>query len=314
MNDFLYSINAVVPLFVFVIIGYYIKKAGKLDAAFVDIFSKFAFTFAIPIALFNTAYRSNISENLNPKLALYNTLGILIVVIISWIIVPRLTTSVRAGSIVQGIYRANLAIFGLPLATNMFGAEHLAPTAIMIAISVPVYNSISVVQLSLMGEHGKERPSVLSVLISVCQNPLLIATLLGVVFSYFSITVPQVLATPLDNFAACATPIALIALGGQFSFNNAKFNFKASAIVTLVRLVLVPLFLMPIFILAGFRGGELGALLINFCTPIATSTFVMAAHFGCDAHLAGELVLFTTFFSAFTIFGWVFSLKYLGFI
>ncbi len=314
MEDLLYSINAVVPLFILVALGYYIRQKDILSLEFVDIFSKFAFNIGIPLSLFNTAFNSNIHENVSIKFVIYNSLAIIMIVAIAWIVVPRFTTLPRAGSIIQGVYRANLAIFGLPLATNMFGSEHIAPTAIMIAISVPIYNSISVIQLSLMGKNSKKRPSVFEICISVIKNPLFFATVMGILFSYFSVPIPQMLATPINNLAACAAPIALIALGGQFSFSSAKNNFKISIITTIIRLLVVPAVLMPIFIVAGFRDGELGALLINFATPIATSTFVMALHFGCDENIAGELVLFSIFFSMFTIFGWIFLLRALGFI
>ncbi len=314
METLLYSMNAVAPLFVLVIIGYYIKQKNILNATFVDVFGNFAFNFAIPISLFNITSRSHISENFNLKLATFNTLGIVAIIVVAWIIVPRFTTRPRAGSIIQGLYRSNLAVFSLPLATNMFGAENIAPTAIMIAISIPIFNSVSIVLLSLMGKSDKERMSALQVVLSVAKNPIFFATLVGILFSYFDLALPDLLQVSVSSLAACATPIALIALGGQFSFASAKSNLRASAVNTLIRLIIVPGVLLPIFILAGFRDAELGALFINFSAPIATSTFVMALNFGCDENLAGELVLFTTFFSAFTIFGWIFALKYFAYI
>ena len=66
--------------------------------------------------------------------------------------------------------------------------------------------------------------------------------------------------------------------------------------------------------LLGMRGVELASLLIIFGAPTAVNSAVMAQQMGSDADLATEAVVFTTAFSALTVFLFVFVLKSLALI
>lgn len=310
MSNFLFTVNAVVPLFVLVGLGYWMRQKQFLDEKFVTIFNRFAFQLAIPCSLFKTAYKSDIKSNFNPDLILINLVLIATILVTLLIIVPRAVKKPqRAAVVIQGIYRTNIVLFGLSLSNNLFGAEGSASMAIVIATSVPLYNIIAVVLLSIMGNGSSEGLDIKCVCKSIVTNNLIIATVLGLLFSYFDVVLPPLISVPVTDLAACATPLAMISLGGQFSFKSACANLKLNIITTVMRLVVVPAIVMPIVILLGFRGSDLGALFINFAAPTATSSFIMAKNMGCDGDLAGEVVVFTTLFAAFTVFLGVFILK-----
>ena len=76
--------------------------------------------------------------------------------------------------------------------------------------------------------------------------------------------------------------------------------------------MLLPLAALGIGWMLGFRQYDLGAILIDFAMPAAATVAIMADSEGGDAALAGEIVVFSTAFSCFTLFAWVFFMKSAG--
>ena len=118
----------------------------------------------------------------------------------------------------------------------------------------------------------------------------------------------------MEDLGKIATPFALLLLGGQFDWKRLRGNLRLASLATVLRLVLVPAVFVAMGVWLGFRGEELGAILIVFCAPTAISSYVMAQNMGSDDVLAGQLVLTTTLFSSVTIFLWVTVLRALQLI
>ncbi len=309
MENFIFTVNSVIPLFLLVAVGYWARAFKIIPGNFPEILNAFVFKLAIPLSLFRTAYNTDLVSNFDLKLVGTGVMAVFAIVGALWLIVPRFTTRPKAGSIIQACYRTNIVLFGLALCTNLFGEENIAPMAVLIAVIVPLFNIIAVIVLTIMGDNSSEVPSVKELTISICRNPLIYMTVLGIIFSVVGIKLPHVIYAPVNDLASCANPVAMISLGAQFSFGSALKNVKINTIVVITRLFLIPALVLPVFIALGFRGPELGALFVGFSSPTATSSFVMAKNLGCDADIAGEGVIFTTFFSAVSIFMWVFVLK-----
>jgi len=202
---------------------------------------------------------------------------------------------------------------GLPLAINLFGADHVASISMLLPFVIMEFNFLAVVILTLFQEpeQGGKRQKlrVGRVLLDVAKNPLIIASFIGMLFSVFQIPLPLFLSRAVGDLGQIATPFALLLLGGQFDWKRLKGNLRLAGLATALRLVLVPAAFVAMGVWLGFRGEELGAILIVFCAPTAISSYVMAQNMGSDDELAGQLVLTTTLFSSVTIFLWVTVLR-----
>ena len=86
-----------------------------------------------------------------------------------------------------------------------------------------------------------------------------------------------------------------------------------SAVTYHGKLVAYPLLFIALAILMGFRDAHLAVLLTVFGSPIAVSSFTMAQQMGGDDKLAGQLVVFSSLLSVFTMFLFIFGLKELAF-
>lgn len=163
-------------------------------------------------------------------------------------------------------------------------------------------------------EGGRQKLHIGRAALDVVKNPLIIASFLGMLFSIFQIPLPLFLSRAVGDIGQIATPFALLLLGGQFDWKRLKGNLSLASVATALRLVVVPAIFVALGVWLGFRGEELGAILIVFCAPTAISSYVMAQNMGSDDVLAGQLVLTTTLFSSVTIFLWVMVLRALQLI
>ena len=104
-----------------------------------------------------------------------------------------------------------------------------------------------------------------------------------------------------------ASTVALLALGGNFTF-SAVSRLKYKIIVgVLVRTILCPLICLSAAYMLGFGSLEFPALFALYGTPLAVSTVPKSSEMGNDGELTGQLVVCTTLVSAFTLFGIIFA-------
>lgn len=318
MALFLYSFNTVAPLILVVAVGFLLKKLGMVDDAFISKANQVCFQVAFPLQLFSNIYDADFSADFRPKLVLFTVLGVLATALLLCLIVPRfLRERPTCGAFIQGVFRGNFLLLGLPLAVNLFGEEHVASISMLLPFVIMEFNFLAVVILTLFrkSEEGeRQRLRIGRVALDVVKNPLIIASFIGMVFSIFQVPLPLFLSRAVGNIGQIATPFALLLLGGQFDWKRLKGNLRLAGIATVLRLVAVPAAFVALGAWFGFRGEELGAILIVFCAPTAISSYVMAQNMGSDDMLAGQLVLTTTLFSSVTIFLWVTVLRALQLI
>ena len=221
----------------------------------------------------------------------------------------------------QNVFRSNFAIIGLPLAQRLYGAEAATGAAVLSLFTIPLFNVLAVIALSVYGQAHK-KGAWKRILLDVVKNPLIIGVLLGVAALLlrkagvgFHLTDLPFLYDTLSMVARLASPFALIILGASFRFSSVKSLWKSIAAGELLRLIAAPLLGigLALLLLPGvFDGADYATLVALFGTPVAVSSAIMANKMGGDGELAGQLVVWTTLFSGFTLFGFIVLLRSLG--
>jgi predicted permease len=228
----------------------------------------------------------------------------------------------KRGALLQSVFRANYALVGIPLATSLFGDKGGIMATVLSAFIIPVFNTLAVVGLCLFSSDKK--PSIKRVLIGVVKNPLIQSIAAGFValgiralFVRFGISFRLTDLEPvyktLSNLSSVATPLALLVLGAQFEL-SAIPELKAYITFGVVaRNFAVPLVGIGVAYLLGcFEGAHFATFVAVFCTPVAVSSVPMAQEMDADVSLAGQLVIWSTVFSAISIFLASYALKVLG--
>jgi len=227
-------------------------------------------------------------------------------------LIPRLEKeNPRRGVLIQAMFRSNFALFGLPMAESLCGAERMGPTSLLIGVCVPLVNILAVITLETF-RGGK--PSAKKMLIGIAKNPLIVSSVLGVGFNLLNIPLPSAVHKTVTDLGKVATPLSLVALGASFTFASAAKYRKHLVLGVGGKLVACPLIMVTLGALLGLRAEMLVPVLIFFGAPTAVSSFPMAQQMDGDGELAASLVVFTSALSILTIFVWVFVLKSISLI
>ena len=275
----------------------------------------------MPCLLFKNIYAPGAAlGEFDPWLLVLPVVGTLAAALLAWVLVPWVVRErAQAGVVVQGTFRSNFVLFGLPLVVNVFGPEAATPTSIVMAVVVPLFNVLSVIALTTLGQQDgpqatQSRSAALKGMMwSILKNPFIIAVVIAVLFSMIRLPLPGVVTRVISDLGQIATPLMLVVLGGQFKFQKVTANRKPLVFTTLSKLVVVPGVMIAAAVLAGYRGAQLAPVFGVFATPTAIASLVMANSMGGDGDLAGQIILVTTLFSVVTIVGFVFALRTLGF-
>lgn len=312
MDNFITTVNAVLPLFLIMALGYGIRRTPLMDEHTHQKMNKLIFQLFLPILLFKNISTSSLDALSGSWVFVFGFVSEVALFLILFAVVPLIEKeNRRRGVLIQALGRSNYALFGLPLVGLLYPGEDIAVASMLVAISIPVFNVMSVVALETW-RGGKL--NVLKILRGIVTNPLIIGCALGFVWLVTGIQLPQFLQTAIDDTSSIATPLSLFVLGGAFEFSRVRCNMRPLLIGTIGRLIVVPVVGITATVLMGFRGMELYAMCVAFMAPCAVSSYPMAQQMGGDGELAGQLVVFTTAFSMFTVFGFTFALKSLGFI
>lgn len=312
MENFKIAINAVLPLFFTMAVGYFLRQIHFVDEPLLKKLNKLVFNVFLPLLLFINIYQSDLETSFRLKTILTAVCSVLALFVVLCAVVPLIEKDGRwRGVIVQGIFRSNYILFGAPLVFGVFGDQGMGTVSVISAFVVPLYNMLSVAALETFSQG---QVNVKKILKGIVKNPLIIASALGILCLVAGVPLPQAVEKTVSDLGKVATPLGLVSLGGFFKFSDTKRFIKQLVIIVTGRLILCPAAFLPIFIKMGFRDVELMALATMMGAPIAVSSFIMAQQQGADADLAGQSVAFTTLFSVFTMFLIIFGLKQMRFI
>ena len=311
MNDFIFSINAVLPLFILTALGWFLTKIKVWDENFLKTGNSISFNILIPAMLFYNIYISDFGAVFNANLLAFTMCMVVAVCAISLIFVPLVIKERPSrGVIIQALFRGNFALLGVPLCQSLAGDEGGQVASVFIAFIIPAFNILATVILSVYSDN--EREPAMIILKKVIKNPLIIACILGMIFNFLKIPLPQIILKPVKDLKSIATPFALLVLGGDFKFKSFIGNLKRVLCTGLCRLIVVPTVAVALAALLGFRGLHIALVISTFATPVAVSSTAMTYKMNGDYDLACQLVVFTTVLSAFTITLFAFISRTIG--
>ncbi len=324
MDSFIFALSAVAPIVLAVIVGYFFKKIGMMDADFAKKANKLVFRAFMPVMLFVNIYKMSLSD-VDLGFIGYCLIALFIVFALS---IPACMMIAgkkdRVGVLVQAIFRSGYSLIGIPLAGSLYGDEGMMAATILSAALIPCFNVLAVISLSALGNDSGEKISPKKIILDIIKNPLIIGIFaalvcvavrtfvlepMGITFKLSNITP---LFQVLQYLANLAIPLALLVLGAQFEFSAVAALKKEIIFGTLTRTVIVPALVIGVaflFFRERFNAAQFATLVAAFATPVAVPSVPMVQEMGGDVTLAGQLVVWSTLVSALTVFLVTFLLR-----
>ena len=315
MDSFIYSINATVPIFLVMIIGRFIKQIGLIDDHFANVANRYVFKVALPALLFRDLSKSDFKGKFDPQFVLYCSIVTILMFSLVWIATEILMKDdTQKGAFVQGSCRSSAAILGMAFVQNMYSDTGMAP--LMIIGSVPLYNVMAVITLSLFAPGGGklDTAKLIRTLKGIATNPIILGILTGMVWSLLHLPMPTILNTAVDNLGKTATPLGLMAMGGALKFGKAFARPKPLIACSFLKLVGYEAGFLPLAVLLGFSHDMLVAIIIMLGSATTVSCYIMAKNMDYDSDFTSGVVMTTTLLSSFTMTIWLYICKSLGLI
>ncbi len=293
-------------MFLLLATGKLSRKTNLLTSESTDRLNALVFKIFLPVSIFKNVYNSSVSDVFDKKLIAFGIISVTLCFLLLILLTSGCKNRKSRGVLIQGIYRSNFLIFGLPVAESFYPDGSLSGKAsVLIAIIVPLFNGLAVIALEMFKEN---KQSGMKTFLNILKNPLIIGSALGFVALFLKeagFLLPDAVYKTVSDLSAAATPLALIALGASLDFSKIKGESKYLIWGLLGKLVLSPAVFIGAAALLGFRDRELAIILSMFASPASVSSYTMAQQMGADDDLAAELVVIGTAVSLITVFLWV---------
>lgn len=318
MDSFIYSLNATLPLFLLIALGYFLQYTGYMKREFASMCDKFVFNVTLPVTLFMNMSAVDLrTGGLNISFTLYCFIATLMSILGIWLYAKKFLKNNKdlVGEFTQAGYRSSVAILSSAIIENVYGTSALVP--FMVIGSVPLYNFFAVLILLLEGPMSQgldKRERIFRAFIKILTNPVLDGLVLGGIVSWYKINLPVAVLNSFRQISRITNPLSLIAIGIGFQGMKALQQAKITALASFIKLLVLPLIFVPCAYFLGFRGEELLSILVMFGGPSTFGCYIMARNMGHEGVLTSSVVVLTTLISPVTLTLEIFALKVWGLI
>lgn len=316
LENFIYSINVTIPIFLVMVLGYFLRRRGMLNENFVNVANKFNFDVTLPFMVFRDIATVDIRSVFDLKYVLFCAIASSVCFWVVWGLAKLfMKDKSLIGAFVQASFRSSAAVMGLAFISNLYGPSAMGP--LMIIGAVPLYNIYSVLVLTFEAEDdgtGRDTGKLKEACVNILKNPIIISIVLGLIVSLCKLDFPVLVDNTIDNVAKMATPLALITLGAGFEGREALAKMKPTLWAAFIKLIGQAAIFIPIAIALGFTGEKLIAIMVMLAAPATPSCYIMAKNMKNDGVLTASIIVTTTLLAAFTLTGWIFILRSMGYI
>ena len=318
MENLMFSLNATVPVFLTMVLGFVLHKWRAIDDSFASKLNQFVFKIALPVLMFDQLATTDFVSVWDTKFVLFCFAVTLLSIGLAYVLSLLIKNKPARGEFVQAAYRSSAAILGIAYTQNIYGDAGMTP--LMIIASVPLYNAMAVVVLALTApaeaetQQGARGALAWRTVKEIVTNPILLGLVAGLAWSLLKIPVPSVLGKTLDNVGGLATPLGLIAMGASIDPKKVSGKLRPSICAAVVKLVGLCSIFLPIAVALGFREAKLIAIMVMLGSPTTVSSFVMARNMGHEGTLTSNTVVIATVVGAFTLTFWLWLLRSFGLV
>ncbi len=293
-------LDAILPVFGIILLGFILKRKNVIDAAFARKANLIVFNIGIPAMLFSQIARASFSENFNLG-AIVCSLGSLCIVFLLSMLAVR-AFSVRAnrrGTFLQNSIHGNIAYMAYPIAYYAMGESSFTRMVILSSFLIAGQNLLAVWALtSCSPEVRISGRKWWLVARNVVQNPIVLTVGVSIVFAALGLKIPGPLSKGLDILSGMALPTALLLIGASLSFGALKSMVADIVAIGTFKLLALPLVGYSLMLVSKVPGPLILPGVILLASPSASISYVMATELGGDPELAAASVSVITLASA----------------
>ena len=295
-------LSIVLPVFLVIFLGGILTRFRFLHGELIGELNRLTYFVGLPAYLFTSiaeaSYGGGRAMTLFGVMCAVTFLTLLVGIIVARV---RRISSESVGSFLHAAIRGNLAYIGLPVVSlaiaahaSTAAAPGLRQTALLAMAPLVVVTNTLGVLLLLIG-HQKPGPEIVrKITWQIVTNPLLLASLAGVLFATCQIHVPTWLMESVAIVGQMALPLALLCIGGTLVVMPIRGKRTNATIASVLKVAVTPALGWVVARWVGLSLDETRVVLLFLACPTAAASFTLAGKLGGDEALAATSVVVST--------------------
>ncbi len=297
-------VDSFFPLLALILLGWFLRRRSLLGAAAARELTAFVVWLALPSLLFEAIAGASWRQLWQPQFVIAYAGAMVATFVLTFWWLPKARPFADRCLDCFGATYANSGFIGIPLSVLLLGKDALIPATIATLLTAVLLFAVGIAMLELgAGSHTRPLASMAKAARAVARNPLVVATVLGGVWSAGGWTMPQAPHRLLELLAGAAGPCALVSIGALLA-QPAPAGSPATPLtfVVVAKLILLPaicaLLAIEVFALPPLWATT--AVLLN-ALPTGTGPFMLAEFYGRDVARASRIMFVTTLLSLVTV-------------
>jgi len=275
-------------------VGYVVGRLGVLGPTATVVLGRAAFFVFLPALLFSVMAEADLAElfsALLPVSAIAALSCMLAFVLFARLLWRRGAPALTIGALASGYVNANN--IGLPVAAYVIGDPTLVAPVILLQLVVFAPIALTILDVTTSG-----RLSIGRVLTQPVRNPLIIASVLGLVVALIGVDLPDPVVEPFRLLGAAAVPTVLFVFG--LSLHGRRILEPGSGRRDVLLAVILKSIVMPLVawgvgaLVFGLEGVALFTVVVLAALPTAQNVYTYAARYQTAMPLARDSGLITT--------------------
>lgn len=293
--------ESILPIFLLVLVGVWLRRSKLVDQGLWVGLEQFGYYLLFPALLFSTLAKADFTGMKSDATAIA-TIGSVTLMSISLLLIwPLLRRSGISGATFTSIFQTATrwnAFIALAIAEKLHGALGLSLTAlVMTLIIIPInFYNVAVLVWFSGGSRG-----VGFFFVKIATNPLIISSVLGILFNLAGIALYAPVMTAIDMLATASLSLGLVLVGAGLKIADALKPSAPALLAVALKLIVMPVFMVGASALLGIRGDALTVIALGAAVPTAMNGYLLAKQMGGDAELYAAIATVQTAVSFFTI-------------
>jgi malonate transporter and related proteins len=285
------------PDFLLILLGFILVRFTHLDKNIWTSAEKLVYYLLFPALLFNAINQTRFDWGgtytmiFVAGIAFFSAMGLSF--ISKWIFKP---TDLSWSSGFQTAFRFNSYI-AFAAAGRLAGEEGVALMALISGCLVPIANAAAVWSLA---KHSESH-----IFKELIKNPLIIATVLGLISNVLGLRLPDYLALSLSRLGAASIALGLLSVGAGLMWVKSKKDGALVAYWTGIKLLACPAIALFFGKYFDLPQAQLNSVVLFAAMPTATSAYVLANRMGGDGPLVAICISVMTLAAALTLPMWL---------
>lgn len=299
VGTFIFSVSVTAPIVLMVALGALLRRLGMIDEAFINTASRLVFTVGLPVLLFMASATTDYGAAADARVLVAVVGATFLIFALSLLTAGGFTANRKdRGVLIQAAFRGNLVIIGLAYCANAYGESGVALAALPIAVTILLYNVLSVYVLN---RDLEDKRGFKGMFRGLATNPLIIGILAGLAYAWTGLPLPAPAQKAGNYLGEMSLPLALLCVGGSLQLKSLRKLDKSTLAASAWKLLLSPLVAVMLALWLGLEGEALGVVLLLSAAPTATVSFVMVRALNGNAELAANMVVQSTLFGLVTV-------------